>query len=118
MVDSLFSPTVLRWCAFVSQWSKLPFLVQAMTPLHYACFNGHPGVVRLLLGHGADTSLKDREVSFCLLHMCFYVLLVLTCTASSQYHATLQLYITLLCFLHTYVEHQDAAVSLLILAAM
>ena len=33
-----------------------------MTPLHYACANGHTAIVSLLLDHGADVEAKN-EVS-------------------------------------------------------
>ncbi len=47
----------------VSTRSKLPFAVQEMTPLHYACGNGQPQVVQFLLRHGANPSLEDEDVS-------------------------------------------------------
>jgi ankyrin repeat protein len=33
-----------------------------MTPLHWACLNGHAGIVRLLLSHGADPNLANDTV--------------------------------------------------------
>ena len=47
----------------MSTRSKLPFAVQEMTPLHYACGNGQPQVVQFLLRHGANPSLEDEDVS-------------------------------------------------------
>ena len=58
--------SALLCCAgglLVSTQPKLPFLVQEMTPLHYACGNGQLQVVQFLLRHGAKPSLKDEDVS-------------------------------------------------------
>lgn len=33
-------------------------------PLHYAAYQGHEDLVRLLLNHGADVNVKDKGVSF------------------------------------------------------
>ena len=58
--------SALLCCAgrlYVSTRSKLPFAVQEMTPLHYACGNGQPQVMQFLLRHGANPSLEDEDVS-------------------------------------------------------
>ena len=31
------------------------------TPLHYAAFNGHSEIVKLLIDRGADTSITDND---------------------------------------------------------
>lgn len=69
----------------VSKRSKLPFLVQEMTPLHYACGNGQLQVVQFLLRHGADPSLEDEDVSNRLLLTAY----VLSPSADTNLHCKL-----------------------------
>jgi len=35
-----------------------------MTPLHYAAYNGHLGVVEYLVNQKADINAKDNSVEF------------------------------------------------------